>query len=122
VTGREARNWLESAEYDLGVAQDMLAAGRHVYVIFMCHLALEKALKAHVVAVTNAAPPKTHDLIYLVKATGLDMLPDHVEFLGKINNASVAPATPMIWGERSQSGRPQWPQSTRGRRRRWWNG
>jgi HEPN domain-containing protein len=46
----------------------MLATGRYLYVVVMCHLALEKMLKAHVTEVTQSIPVKTHDLIYLVKA------------------------------------------------------
>jgi HEPN domain-containing protein len=55
------------AEYDLDTAQHMLETGRYLYVIFLCHLALEKMLKAHVTEVTQTVPVKTHDLIYLVK-------------------------------------------------------
>lgn len=67
----------------------MLATGRYLYVVFMCHLALEKMLKAHVTAVTQSVPPKTHDLIYLVKQIGLAMPQPYLDFIGKINNASV---------------------------------
>lgn len=37
--------WLESAEYDLQTARAMLETGRYLYVGFMCHQAIEKALK-----------------------------------------------------------------------------
>ncbi len=40
------------SEYDVETARHMLATGRYLYVVFMCHLALEKMLKAHVTAVT----------------------------------------------------------------------
>lgn len=45
----ETKNWLEMAEYDLRTATHMMKAGRNIYVIFMCHLAIEKLLKAIVV-------------------------------------------------------------------------
>lgn len=67
----------------------MLATGRFLYVVFMCHLALEKMLKAHVTEVTQSVPPKTHDLIYLVKKSGLVLPQSYLEFIGKINSASV---------------------------------
>jgi len=46
-------------------------------------------LKAHVTEVTQSIPAKTHDLIYVVKKSGLDLPQSHLEFIGKINNASV---------------------------------
>ncbi len=57
-------NWIALAEYDLETARHMLETGRRIYVVFMCHLALEKMLKAHVTEATQTIPAKTHDLIY----------------------------------------------------------
>jgi len=62
---------------------------RYLYVIFLCHLALEKLLKAHVAEVTQTVPIKTHDLIYLVKKSELDLPENHFDFIGKINTASI---------------------------------
>jgi HEPN domain-containing protein len=45
---KDTRNWIALAEYDLETAVHMLETGRFLYVIFICHLALEKVLKAHV--------------------------------------------------------------------------
>ena len=57
--------------------------------VFLCHLALEKILKAHVAEVTRSLPIKTHDLIYLVKKSGLELSQPHLDFIGKINTASI---------------------------------
>ena len=57
--------------------------------VFLCHLALEKVLKAHMTEVTQTQPVKTHDLIYLVKKSGLEMSQAYLEFIGKINTASI---------------------------------
>lgn len=85
----DTQNWIAMAEYDLETARHMLATGRFLYVVYMCHLALEKMLKAHVAEVTQSIPPKTHDLIFLVKKSGLNLPQPYLEFIGKINNASV---------------------------------
>lgn len=58
----DTQNWIALADYDLDTAQHMLESGRYLYVVFMCHLALEKMLKAHVTEATQAIPPKSHDL------------------------------------------------------------
>ena len=54
--------WLESAEYDLGVAEAMYEKGKFPYALFTGHLALEKLLKAMVVRSTNKHAPYTHSL------------------------------------------------------------
>jgi HEPN domain-containing protein len=77
------------AEYDLETASHMLASGRYLYVVFMCHLSLEKMLKAHVTEATQSVPLKSHDLIYLFKKSGLALPANHIDFIGKINNASI---------------------------------
>ncbi len=85
----DTRNWIASAEYDLDTARDLFKVGRYIYVVFMCHLALEKMLKAHVTEVIQAEPAKTHSLTYLVRKAGLDVPPQVGRFLGGISNGSV---------------------------------
>jgi HEPN domain-containing protein len=65
---QDTENWVALAEYDMKTARRRFATGRHLYVIFLCHLSLEKMLKAHVTEVTQGIAAKTHDLIYLVKS------------------------------------------------------
>jgi len=72
-----------------GAPQTLLETGRYLYVIFLCHLSLEKMLKAHVAEVTQTLPIKTHDLIYLVKKCGLELPKTYLDFIGKINTASI---------------------------------
>lgn len=86
---KDAENYLLSAEYDLQTAEHMLETGRFVYVIFMCHLAIEKILKAIVAEATNKVPPKTHNLIYLLKTGNIALPANLFEFITKINNASI---------------------------------
>jgi HEPN domain-containing protein len=46
-------NWLAQVDYDIATAEQMLHAGRYIYVIFMSHMASEKALKALVTEETQ---------------------------------------------------------------------
>jgi HEPN domain-containing protein len=73
----------------------------------MCHLALEKMVKAHFTEVTQSIPPKTHDLIYLIRKSGLELPQAHLEFIGKINNASI----PTRYPEDLQRIIAQYPES-----------
>ncbi len=54
----DTANWIALADYDIETARHMLATGRYLYVVFLCHLALEKLLKAHVAEVTQIVPIK----------------------------------------------------------------
>lgn len=82
-------NWVRSSEYDIRTAEALYKSKRFVYVIFMCHLAVEKALKAIVAHETKKIPPKTHDLFYLVKLSSLDLPEAYVPTLMHLNEASV---------------------------------
>jgi HEPN domain-containing protein len=86
---KDTANWIALANYDMETARHMLETGRYLYVVFLCHLALEKTLKAHVTEKTQTVPFKTHDLIYLVKKSELELSEDHLDFIGKINTASI---------------------------------
>ena len=91
---KETKNWIDSSDYDAQTATHMLQTGRYIYVIFMCHLAIEKLLKAIVQEDTGKLPHKTHDLIYLLQITK-NSLPAHLlEFVGKVNNASIVTRYP----------------------------
>jgi len=67
----------------------MLKSHRYLYVVFMCHLAMEKTLKALYAEIRSKMPPRTHDLLHLVRDLDLTPARVHVDFIGIINNASV---------------------------------
>jgi len=73
----------------LETALHLMKTGRYLYVVFMCHLALEKVLKANLAA-TGAMPLRTHDLIMLVRKANIkDMAAEHLGFLGRLGSASL---------------------------------
>ena len=86
---KDTTNWIALTDYDIETARHMLKTGRYLYVVFFFHLSLEKMLKAHVAVVTQTLPIKTHDLIYLVKKCELELPETHLDFIGKINTASI---------------------------------
>jgi len=90
----ETKNWIDSSEYDFTTAEHMLQTGRNIYVVFMCHLAIEKLLKAILHEMVGTPPPKTHDLIYLLKLADVHMPDPLLEFVGKVNNASIVTRYP----------------------------
>lgn len=91
---KDTENFIRSATYDIDTAEHMLKTGRYIYVVFMCHLSLEKMLKAVAAEVTDTVPPRTHNLLYLTKLAGIGFSEEHFEFIAKLNNASVVTRYP----------------------------
>ncbi len=64
--------WFESAEYDLQTAKAMLETKRYLYVGFMCHQTIEKALKGVFVARNPEEElPYIHKLVRLSNLCGI---------------------------------------------------
>ena len=91
---KKAANWIATSKYDLITAQKMYETGRYIYAVFMLHLCLEKMLKAMVVKRTRKEAPKTHDLIYLIKLTKIELPGELLDFTAKMNNASIVTRYP----------------------------
>ena len=74
---RKVSYWIEMAEYDLETASVMLDGGRYLYVGFMCHHAIEKALKGYIWKNSGSEPAYTHSLARLLGDAGLnDAMPN----------------------------------------------
>ncbi|MEW6110248.1 MAG: HEPN domain-containing protein [Nitrospirota bacterium] len=87
-------NWLKSSQYDLKTAEHMLKTGRYIYVLFMCHLSVEKLLKALYEMTLKKVAPKTHNLIYLLKASEIELPEKHLETLEALNDLSIVTRYP----------------------------
>ena len=68
---KKVKYWIELAEYDLETAQVMLETGRLLYVGFMCHQVIEKAIKGYFTQVIGDMPPRTHNLEYVAEKCAL---------------------------------------------------
>ena len=81
------RNWVATANYDLRTADAMYKAGRYLYVVFMCHLAIEKMLKAILAQrYPEDVPPKIHNLINLAQRTEITLPENLRDFFQRIDN------------------------------------
>jgi len=93
-TTNSITNWIESSNYDIKTAEHMFETKRYVYVLFMCHLATEKLLKAIFEAAHKKPVPKTHNLIQLVNEIGIMASEDHLKTLSSLNDLSVVTRYP----------------------------
>ena len=86
---KRTEEWLKQSDYDLETAYYMHQGGRHMYAVFMCHLAIEKALKGLYYEKCGELPPKSHNLIYLLNEIGIKPPEQPGKFIVKLNEASV---------------------------------
>jgi HEPN domain-containing protein len=92
---KAVKNWIASSNYDLQTAEAMHKSGRYIYVVFMCHLAMEKILKALLAKKhPETIPPKIHNLINLSQKAGIMPPDDLKDFLQRIDNVSIATRYP----------------------------
>lgn len=71
---KQINYWSESSKDDLITSELLINNNRLLHGLFWCHLTIEKALKAHVVKITQQIPPRTHNLLRLIEKT--DLSPD----------------------------------------------
>jgi HEPN domain-containing protein len=81
--------WFLQADYDIETSEYMFKGGRYFYSVFMCHLAIEKALKGLYQKRLRETPPKVHNLVYLLNKIGVRPPELQAKFLIKLNEASV---------------------------------
>ena len=87
--------WFSQSDYDFETAEAMFQTGRYVYCVFMCHLTIEKALKALVVKRLSKVPSKVHNLLYIVDELKLEMPENYVKFVFRLNDVSIPTRYPQ---------------------------
>jgi HEPN domain-containing protein len=90
----QTKHWVELAEYDLETAEAMFRTKRYVYVVFMCHLCIEKMLKGCVVEFADRFPPKTHSLVRLAEIAGIEFPEKLRKFVTYLSDKSVVTRYP----------------------------
>jgi HEPN domain-containing protein len=91
---KRSRGWLKQADYDMDTVEFMFAGGKFFYAVFMCHLSVEKAMKGLYQQRLKETPPKTHNLVYLLKKIDIRPAETTGKFIVKLNEASVVTRYP----------------------------
>lgn len=85
-----AKYWLESAQHDLSVAEQLFLSGKYDWCLFIGQLVIEKTLKAiFVINNQNRIPPKTHNLLKLAELSRLALSQEQELFLDTINDFNI---------------------------------
>jgi HEPN domain-containing protein len=86
---KRTEEWLWQSDYDMDTADYMFQGGRYVYAVFMCHLAVEKALKGFYFEKRREIPPRSHSLMYLLSAVGIVPPEKPGKFITRLSEASI---------------------------------
>lgn len=86
--------WLRQAEYDLETAAWLVEGNRGLHAAFMCHLALEKALKGVYHSRVGQVPPKSHNLFYSVDVLKLSPPENVARTLAQLQEAGIVTRYP----------------------------
>ena len=94
----KADYWFDSAEYDLATAKAMLETKRYLYVGFMCHQTVEKALKGIFVSrYPDEELPYIHRLVRLANLSGIseELNDDQLLLLDTLNPMNIEARYPL---------------------------
>lgn len=81
--------WKEHADYDIETAKSMFDAKRYPYALFMCHLSIEKLLKALYVKQYGEHAPYVHNLVELAKKLSFNFEDDHKKLLADLSSFNL---------------------------------
>ena len=81
--------WRQGSEEDRIVARELLDRGHTRHALFLSHLALEKALKAHVCRKTRDLAPRIHNLTRLAECAGVDLPGNYRDVLADMNTFNI---------------------------------
>jgi HEPN domain-containing protein len=87
--GKKPLEWFKQADYDIKTAEYLFKGRKYVYVVFMCHLSIEKALKGLYEKRLSKVPPKIHNLIFLIETIGLELPDDLFKWLVALNRLCI---------------------------------
>jgi len=86
---KQVSYWKTGAQEDRDVAKELLERDRIRHGLFFAHLALEKAIKAHVCRNKKDLAPRIHNLLRLIQLTGLNSNSDQLEILAEMNAFNI---------------------------------
>ena len=80
-------HWMNTSEEDWVTVGGLFAIDRYLHCLFWAHLVLEKLAKALWIKHNmDDIPPKTHNIIWLLKEANIDLGDEKMKFLEKFNN------------------------------------
>jgi HEPN domain-containing protein len=82
---KQVAYWRSGASEDWQVATELIRRKRLRHGLFFAHLAIEKALKAHVCRHTQDLAPRMHNLVRLTELAELQLADKQIDVLAEMN-------------------------------------
>jgi HEPN domain-containing protein len=86
---QQTLHWIDMARYDLRAAKHNFDTRTYLYVIFLCHLTIEKLLKGCITEFTDDFPPPIHDLNKLTRLASIQFPDEYASFVSEMSQKSV---------------------------------
>lgn len=87
--------WRRSSELDLQTENDIFESGKNLhFCLYLCHLSLEKLIKAIVVKITKEFPPKSHNLLRLAEIAKIELSEGQIAFFEELNQFQLSTRYP----------------------------
>ncbi len=100
-------HWLAQSNDDWEAAELLFAGKKYLHSLFFAHLSLEKVCKAHWINSSEInIPPKTHNLIFLLSQTALEISDNQKEFLIEFNRFQIEGRYPELISKLRQTCTP----------------
>ena len=103
---QQVEYWLGGSQEDIEAAVVLIEKRKIRQGLFFAHLAIEKALKAHVSKATGAVPPRTHDLLRLAELASVSLLEPRRIFLARLQRYCLEGRYPDVPTET-----PEWEEA-----------
>jgi HEPN domain-containing protein len=94
---KQVTYWKNGAEEELYTARRLLTKRSTRQCLFFAHLAIEKALKAHICRRTGDLAPRSHNLPNLAHLTGLVISDEQQTMLQAFNEFNLEGRYPEQW-------------------------
>lgn len=83
-------HWVSQSNDDWEASMLLYVGKKYLHALFFAHLSLEKICKAHWINSSESnIPPKTHNLLFLLSQTALELTSDQKEFLLEMNRFQI---------------------------------
>jgi len=90
--------WRIGAAEEWELATHLLDEDRVRHGLFLLHLTIEKAIKAHVCKKMEGMPPKSHNLLRLAELAGISLSREDGDFLGELSLFNIEGRYPDFYG------------------------
>ena len=81
--------WLKSSKEDFKIAGDLIGMKHYQWALFLCHIAIEKVLKANYIKIKEHYPPPIHKLVKLATDCKIKLSEEQIDDLREMTSFNI---------------------------------